>query len=141
MTANYARNISTMVSHSHLQVLQSSTLYLQMVMNNAQTVLENADVPDLLIAVMELIQQINKYYPHAFNNHFRVCSTHFTNHTGIRLASTYTCIQMVCVNYSQNRHVRVGSLCALSGWRVTQQIWFRTCMTCLKLHYLMIYRI
>ena len=45
-----------------------------MVMEKVQTLLENADTPELLISVVDAIQYIAKIYPHVFNIHFRVSS-------------------------------------------------------------------
>ena len=43
-----------------------------MVLNNLQTVLENADTPELLVSVVEVILQLTKIYPHIFSDYFRV---------------------------------------------------------------------
>lgn len=45
---------------------------LKMVMANVQTLLENADTPDLLKSVINVILHIAKVYQHVFNAHFRV---------------------------------------------------------------------
>jgi hypothetical protein len=47
-------------------------LYFQLVINNVQSVLENADTPDLLVAVVDVILHLSKVYPHVFSSHFRV---------------------------------------------------------------------
>jgi len=44
-----------------------------MVMSKCQTVLENADTPDVLFAVVDVISYIVKNHPHCFRPHFRVC--------------------------------------------------------------------
>ena len=41
-------------------------------MNNIQTVLENADTPELLTAVVDVICCVIKTYSHVFSSHFRV---------------------------------------------------------------------
>jgi len=46
----------------------------QMVMSNCQTVLENADTPDVLFAIVDVISFIVKNHPHCFRPHFRVCT-------------------------------------------------------------------
>lgn len=43
-----------------------------MVMANVQTLLENADTPDLLNSVVNVILHIAKNYPNVFTSHFRV---------------------------------------------------------------------
>ncbi|XP_078691237.1 serine/threonine-protein kinase SMG1-like isoform X6 [Branchiostoma floridae x Branchiostoma belcheri] len=45
--------------------------FVPMAMSNLQSVLENADTPDLLMAVVDCIQYVAEYYPHVFTNHFR----------------------------------------------------------------------
>eukprot|EP00106_Octopus_bimaculoides_P021655 XP_014789097.1 PREDICTED: serine/threonine-protein kinase SMG1-like isoform X1 [Octopus bimaculoides] len=45
--------------------------FMQNVMANVQTLLENADSAEILIAVVNIIQQLSKVYPHVFNSHFR----------------------------------------------------------------------
>ncbi|XP_078611831.1 serine/threonine-protein kinase SMG1-like isoform X2 [Branchiostoma floridae x Branchiostoma japonicum] len=45
--------------------------FIPMAMSNLQSVLENADTPDLLMAVVDCIQFVAEYYPHVFTNHFR----------------------------------------------------------------------
>ena len=40
--------------------------------SKCQTVLENADTPDVLIAVVDVISFIVKNHPHCFRPHFRV---------------------------------------------------------------------
>ena len=47
---------------------------VQMVMTKCQTVLENADTPDILFAVVDVISFIVKTHPHCFRPHFRVCA-------------------------------------------------------------------
>jgi len=46
---------------------------MQMVMSKCQTVLENADTPNVLFAVVDVISFIVKNHPHCFRSHFRVC--------------------------------------------------------------------
>lgn len=41
-------------------------------MANVQTLLENADTPDLLNSVVNVILHIAKNYPNVFTSHFRV---------------------------------------------------------------------
>jgi len=41
-------------------------------MSKCQTVLENADTPDVLFAVVDVISFIVKNHPHCFRPHFRV---------------------------------------------------------------------
>jgi len=43
-----------------------------MVMSKCQTVLENADTPDVLFAIVDVILFIVKNHPHCFRPHFRV---------------------------------------------------------------------
>ena len=43
-----------------------------MITSNTQGVLENADLPELLVAVVDIIQHIVARYPQVFNSHFRV---------------------------------------------------------------------
>lgn len=45
---------------------------LQFVMSRLQSTLENADVPDLLIAIVNVIFEISSGYPGIFSKHFRV---------------------------------------------------------------------
>jgi len=49
---------------------------VQMVMSKCQTVLENADTPDVLFGVVDVISFVVKKYPHCFRPHFRVCALH-----------------------------------------------------------------
>ncbi|OWF37806.1 serine/threonine-protein kinase SMG1-like [Mizuhopecten yessoensis] len=44
---------------------------MPMVMTNVQTLLENADTPELLISVINVILHIAKHYQHVFDSHFR----------------------------------------------------------------------
>lgn len=44
----------------------------QNVMANVQTLLENADSAEILIAVVDVIQQLSTVYPLVFNSQFRV---------------------------------------------------------------------
>lgn len=44
----------------------------QMILNNLQTLLENADTPEFLMAVVNVILQVTKVYPHIFEDYFRV---------------------------------------------------------------------
>ena len=41
-------------------------------MTNCQSVLENADVPELLVAVVDVILHVTNTYPHVFGSHFKV---------------------------------------------------------------------
>ena len=43
-----------------------------MVLNHLQTLLENADTPELLMSVINVILQLTKIYPHVFSDYFRV---------------------------------------------------------------------
>lgn len=43
-------------------------------MTNCQGVLENADTPEVLMAVVDVIVYIAREYPHVFGTHFRVWS-------------------------------------------------------------------
>lgn len=45
---------------------------MPLVMTKCQTILENADIPDLLVAVVDVVQQIVKSHPSCFHSHFRV---------------------------------------------------------------------
>ncbi|KAK3583612.1 hypothetical protein CHS0354_039435 [Potamilus streckersoni] len=44
---------------------------MPMVMSNTRTLLENADTPELLVAVIRVILQLANVYPHVFSSHFR----------------------------------------------------------------------
>ncbi|XP_041362847.1 serine/threonine-protein kinase SMG1-like [Gigantopelta aegis] len=50
---------------------QNAADLMDMVMEKVQTMLENADTPELLISVVGAIQYIAKKHPHVFNIHFR----------------------------------------------------------------------
>ncbi|XP_064619648.1 serine/threonine-protein kinase SMG1-like isoform X2 [Lineus longissimus] len=50
---------------------QSLRDFIPLVMNHVQGVLENADTPDLLVAVLDVILHLSKAYPHVFSSHFR----------------------------------------------------------------------
>ena len=43
-----------------------------MLIERCQEVLENADMPDVLMSVVDVILYITKYYPHVFPSYFRV---------------------------------------------------------------------
>ena len=62
---------------------------LQMILNQLQTLLENADTPELLISVVNVILQLTKVYPHIFSEYFRVCDIFmdlcFMNEIGIQV--------------------------------------------------------
>ncbi|KAJ8319497.1 hypothetical protein KUTeg_004588 [Tegillarca granosa] len=49
-------------------------IYRNMVMANVQTLLENADTPELLMSDINVILHIAKVFPHVFNAHFRFLS-------------------------------------------------------------------
>ena len=44
-------------------------------MSNCQSVLENADSPEVLMSVVDVIVHIAREYPHVFGTHFRVSET------------------------------------------------------------------
>ncbi|XP_048245963.1 serine/threonine-protein kinase SMG1-like isoform X1 [Haliotis rufescens] len=50
---------------------QNAAELMQLVMEKIQTLLENADTPELLTAVVDVIMFIAKIYPHIFSMHFR----------------------------------------------------------------------
>ncbi|XP_062590366.1 serine/threonine-protein kinase SMG1-like isoform X1 [Saccostrea cucullata] len=50
---------------------QATASLMPMVMANVQTLLENADTPDLLCSVVNVILHIAKNYPNVFTSHFR----------------------------------------------------------------------
>ena len=43
-----------------------------MVLSNCQGVIENADRPDVLTAIVNVLVFISEQYPHSFRPHFRV---------------------------------------------------------------------
>ena len=51
-----------------------------MVMANVQTLLENADTPEVLMTVVNIILHIAKNYNHVFSSHFRVSKVIYKNH-------------------------------------------------------------
>lgn len=55
----------------HDEKKQSTGNLMPMVMTNVQTLLENADTPELLISVINVILHIAKHYQHIFDSHFR----------------------------------------------------------------------
>ncbi|XP_052059400.1 serine/threonine-protein kinase SMG1-like isoform X1 [Mytilus californianus] len=50
---------------------QVAASLMPMVMANVQTLLENADTPEVLMAVVNIILHISKHYSHVFTSHFR----------------------------------------------------------------------
>ncbi|CAC5378702.1 unnamed protein product [Mytilus coruscus] len=50
---------------------QAAASLMPMVMANVQTLLENADTPEVLMAVVNIILHISKHYSHVFTSHFR----------------------------------------------------------------------
>lgn len=56
----------------YVHVVKGFCFVYQMVMANVQTLLENADTPDLLNSVVNVILHIAKNYPNVFTSHFRV---------------------------------------------------------------------
>ena len=53
-------------------MLENKNCCFQMLMAKCQTVLENADTPELLIAIVDVISHIVKVRPQCFQRHFRV---------------------------------------------------------------------
>ncbi|KAL4241086.1 Serine/threonine-protein kinase smg1 [Mactra antiquata] len=60
--------LETMKCEEKTQVLAD---FIPMVLNNLQSLLENADTPELLTSIVSVILQVTSVYPHIFQDYFR----------------------------------------------------------------------